>query len=300
MSNKLDVIIRHYNLPREAKGRSSTKYVLHMLGLYADNDGRCFPSLTTLSKQLDMGKNTVIDKIAELEKLNLISVIRDEKGKGKSKVNRYKVNESLLLSSIISEQGSLPNQVNNVISKYGSSESEPLEGVNSSESEPLIVRRENYVSSMVEPESLINHQLITKEDIGSGSNKNSTINSSSSESLILRDANTEQLNIWFNLRAFTKSEPSQKNVVINSMPRTSDLDLIDWVDEIANECECVLTNREHCFRFCQAALIELNTKNNNQADTVNIFYRLKLIDDATSHEEGNFPSWPERLGQWLL
>lgn len=299
MSNKLDVIMRYYNLPREVKGRSSTKYVLHMLALYADNDGRCFPSLTTLSKQVDMGRNALIAKIKVLEGLGVINTIRDDRNKGHNKVNVYVLNETVLLSSILKDYGSLPSNINSVLLKYGSSDNEPQKGNGSSDNEP---QKSLYAppSSLYDPESIINHQLITKEDIGSGSNKNSTINSSSSESLILRDANTEQLNIWFNLRAFTKSEPSQKNVVINSMPRTSDLDLIDWVDEIAKECECVLTNREHCFRFCQAALIELNTKNNNQADTVNIFYRLKLIDDATSHEEGNFPSWPERLGQWLL
>ncbi len=66
-------------------------HVLTALGIYADKNGCCYPSLQTIGKRLGVSHQAVIKQIKELERLCYIKVTREKRSDGGNAVNKYKI-----------------------------------------------------------------------------------------------------------------------------------------------------------------------------------------------------------------
>ena len=63
-----------------------------VLSRYADNDGECYPSHSTLGKRMGVSVSTVKRAIKELEKINAVEVINRMKENGDYSSNLYRLN----------------------------------------------------------------------------------------------------------------------------------------------------------------------------------------------------------------
>lgn len=66
-------------------------HVLTALGIYADKNGCCYPSLNTIGKRLGVSHQAVSKQIKELERLGYLKVTRQRRSDGGNAVNKYKI-----------------------------------------------------------------------------------------------------------------------------------------------------------------------------------------------------------------
>ena len=71
------------------------KFVLIMMANYADSNGRCWPSLNTLSRDTGVSKSTVQRAIKSLAKQGLIK-IESRTYRGRTISNAYKLKTKIL------------------------------------------------------------------------------------------------------------------------------------------------------------------------------------------------------------
>jgi len=78
--------------PYHPKITVHTYAVLGCLGYFADQNGSCFPSITTIGERMKISKPVVVRELKTLEDLNIISVERRQTPSGKTKSNLYILN----------------------------------------------------------------------------------------------------------------------------------------------------------------------------------------------------------------
>lgn len=70
---------------------AATLRVLAALGVYADRDGLCFPSTTTLARRLGLSRQGVQYHIKKLERLGYVMVSRRRREDGMNRPNLYQL-----------------------------------------------------------------------------------------------------------------------------------------------------------------------------------------------------------------
>ncbi len=84
---------------------AATLRILAALAVYADRDGICWPSTTTLGRGLGCTRQNVRYHIKKLERTKYVWVERRKRGNGMNEVNRYHISYPPLDQSAESRRG---------------------------------------------------------------------------------------------------------------------------------------------------------------------------------------------------